>query len=84
MYAKFLNIAKMDEEKYKEGFNRGWRQLKIEDTAEAKRKLQEALGVNNRVMWGKYLNGIVEPKASAACKVEMIFAYYQIVDVWGK
>lgn len=74
----------MNEEKYKEGFCRGWRQLRVEDTPEAKRRLQAALGVNNRVMWSRYLNGIIEPKASTACKVEMIFAYYQIADVWGK
>lgn len=74
----------MEENKFKEGFSRGWRKIRIEDVAEVKKRLYEVLDTEQRATWARYLNGSIEPKASVAYNIEMVFADYGIHDVWGK
>ena len=70
---------------YKEGFNAGFQQLRQMDVPEATKELFEALGINNRESWRSYLSGKIEPKASQAVAVELVFAKYGITEnIWGK
>lgn len=74
----------MEDKKFKEGFMRGWRQLRVEDVAEARKKLYRAIGINNRASLGYYINGKTEPRASVAYNIEQVFEQFGIFDVWGK
>lgn len=70
---------------YKEGFNSGFQQLRQMDVPEATKELLEALGVNNRESFRFYLTGKIEPKASQAVAVELVFNKYGIIEnIWGK
>ncbi len=73
------------ENKYKNGFNSGYLQLRQIDVPEAKEKLLRALGVNNAVSFRNYRYGKVEPKAVQADAVEAVFKEYEITEnIWGK
>lgn len=74
----------MSDKSYKEGFKKGFNQLQLKDVQEATIELMQALGINNRVSWGAYKNGNIEPKASQALAVEKVFAKYGIKEVWGE
>jgi hypothetical protein len=69
---------------YKEGFNRGYLQLKLKDANEAQKEIWSALGINNRTTFHFYKIGKVECKASQAEEVERVFKKYGITDIWGK
>ena len=70
---------------YKEGFNSGFQQLRQMDVADATKELWEALGINNRESFRYYLTGKIEPKASQAVAVELVFNKYDITEnIWGR
>lgn len=70
---------------YKEGFNAGFMQLRQIDVEAATRDLWEALGVKNRNSFAAYKSGKVEPKASQAVAVELVFRKYGVTtNIWGK
>jgi len=77
---------------YKEGFENAYNKLTAYsilnkfDIKQARKELYIALGVNNRVSFGQYRNGKIEPKASQAAAVEKVFMKYGIneSEVWGK
>jgi hypothetical protein len=69
---------------YKDGFNKGYMQLKLKDKNEAKQEIWDALGINNRNSFYQYLYGKIECRASQAESVERIFSKYGIKDIWGE
>lgn len=70
---------------YKEGFRAGFQQLRQMDVEEATKELWEAIGINNRESFRYYLDGRIEPKASQAVAIELVFAKYGITEnIWGK
>lgn len=73
------------ENKYKQGFNSGFLQLRQMDVKEARKKLHKALGINNAQSFRNYRYGRVEPKAAQADAVEEVFKEYGITEnIWGK
>ncbi len=72
------------ENKYKQGFNKGYMQLRQCDVKKAKEELMEALGISNPVSFRNYRYGAVEPKAVQADRVTAVFAKYGITEIWGK
>ena len=75
----------MKEKNYKEGFNAGFMQLRQCDVKQATKELWEALGISNRESFRYYRDGKIEPKASQAAAVELVFAKYGITEnIWGK
>lgn len=73
------------EKNYKEGFNAGFVQLQVKDVKEATAELWEAIGINNRNSFSQYKNGEIEPKASQAVAIELVFKKYGITEnIWGK
>jgi hypothetical protein len=75
----------MTETDYKDGFNAGFVQLQVKDTEAATTELWAALGINNRVSFGHYRYGRIEPKASQAADVEKVFHKYGVTqNIWGK
>jgi hypothetical protein len=81
----------MTEKNYKEGFNAGYRQLQAYallngfDIKEATAELWEAIGINNRNSFSQYKNGEIEPKATQAAAVEVVFNKYGVTEnIWGK
>lgn len=76
---------KMKEKNYKEGFRAGFQQLRQMDVKEATAELWKAIGINNRESFRYYLDGKIEPKASQAVAIELVFAKYGITEnIWGK
>lgn len=70
---------------YKEGFRAGFQQLRQMDVEGATLELWEAIGINNRESFRYYLDGRIEPKASQAVAIELVFAKYGITEnIWGK
>jgi len=72
------------ENKYKNGFNKGYMQLRQCDVKKAKAELMEAIGISNPVSFRHYRYGSVEPKAIQAERVTAVFAKYGITEIWGK
>lgn len=76
---------KMTETNYKDGFNAGFMRLQLKDVRPATKELLIALEVNNRVSFGHYRYGRIEPRASQAAAVEAVFRKYGITEnIWGK
>ena len=70
---------------YKEGFNAGFMQLRQIDVEAATKELWQALGINNRNTFAAYKFGRIEPKASQAVAVELVFRKYGVTtNIWGK
>lgn len=69
---------------YEKGFNRGYIQLSIVNSTEAREKLNRALGCNNRQMFFNYKRGICKCSAVQAARVEEVFAEYGISNIWGE
>lgn len=70
---------------YKEGFNAGFMQLRQLDVETATFELWQALGVNNRNSFAAYRYGKIEPKASQAVAVELVFRKFGVTtNIWGK
>ena len=66
---------------YKEGFNAGFMQLR-QIAVEAATK---ELWINNRNTFAAYKFGRIEPKASQAVAVELVFRKYGVTtNIWGK
>lgn len=75
----------MSETVYKEGFNAGLQQLRQKDVAACTKELWTALGINNRNSFTQYKTGKIEPKASQAVAVELVFHKYGVTsNIWGK
>lgn len=75
----------MNEVNYKDGFNAGFMRLQLKDIKAATEELLVALEINNRVSFGHYRYGRIEPKASQAAAVEAVFKKYGIIEnIWGK
>ena len=72
------------ENKYKQGFNKGFVQLRQCDVKQAKAELQEALGVKNEVSFRNYRYGRVNVKAIQADRITAVFSKYGITEIWGK
>jgi hypothetical protein len=71
--------------KYKDGFSSGFMQLRLADVEAATSELYEALGINNRESFRSYRTGKIEPKASQAASVELVFKKYGITaNIWGE
>ena len=81
-----LNNIEMSETTiYKEGFNAGFMQLRQIDVEAATKELWQALGINNRNTFAAYKFGRIEPKASQAVAVELVFRKYGVTtNIWGK
>jgi hypothetical protein len=71
---------------YKQGFWRGYEQIRTMDRAEIRNKLFDALEISegSPAVFSDYLRGLKELKASKAQAVEIVFAQYGITDVWGR
>ena len=68
-----------------EGFNAGFMQLRQIDVEAATKELWQALGINNRNTFAAYKFGRIEPKASQAVAVELVFRKYGVTtNIWGK
>ena len=69
---------------YKEGFNAGFMRLRQIDVEAATKELWQALGINNRNTFAAYKFGRIEPKASQAVAVELVFRKYGVTtNIWG-
>lgn len=69
---------------YHLSFSQGWQQLRQCDVAECRKRLMDALRVNNRTSFSKYKNGQISIHPAAKREVERIFNSYGITDVWIK
>lgn len=69
---------------YQKGFNAGFMQLRQMDVPQATKELYKALGIKNRESFRYYKDGKIEPKASQAVAVELVFKRYGITEnIWG-
>ncbi len=82
--SKTIEVAKNTQNKYKEGFNKGFMQLRQCDVKQARAELSEALGINNEVSFRNYRYGRLEVKAIQADRVTAVFNKYGINEIWGK
>ena len=70
---------------YKEGFNAGFMQLRQIDVEAATKEFWQALGINNGNTFAAYKFGRIEPKASQAVAVELVFRNYGVTtNIWGE
>jgi hypothetical protein len=65
-------------------FKKGWGQVRRKDTKTVKIRIMKVLHITTKASWGRYLNGITEPKAGEYIKINSIFSEYGITDVWGE
>lgn len=72
------------ENKYKNGFNKGYMQLRQCDVKKAKAEIMEAIGISNEVSFRYYRYGDIEPKAWQADRLAEVFSKYGISDIWGE
>ena len=67
----------------KYSFKKGFRQLRIQDSAQAKAEIMEALNIISRPSWAARLNGTIEPKVGEVEAIEGVFRKYNIKKIWG-
>ena len=67
------------------GFEKGFKQLRQVDVAQATEELWKALGINNRSTFRLYRKGLREMKVSQAKNVREVFRSYGIPvkKIWG-
>lgn len=65
-------------------FRKGLRELKVKDYPDAKAKIMEAIGINNRTSFSSYADGKTQMKVDQYKAVEAVFASYGIRNCWGR
>jgi hypothetical protein len=75
----------MREQKYNQGFRKGYGQLQVKDVKSFQQEVWKILEINNRNSFSQYKLGKIEPKANQAVAIEATFARYGVTkDIWGK
>lgn len=65
-------------------FEKGLKQLTIEQTNQVRDKIMSALDIKSRMSFWRRSTGSVEPKVTEVEKIEAIFGEYGITEIWGK